>query len=149
MEKKCTMCKEEKLIGEFNKNKTNKDGYNNICRVCSKARSKQYYEENRGHHIKVVGERSKKSIKENQQKIFDYYYYNPCVDCGETNPIVLEFDHRDNVDKYKEVSKMIQNGNSWIKIKREIDKCDVRCANCHRIRTAKQFGWYKDLIINT
>jgi len=95
----------------------------------------------------MVGKRNKKLIKQNQQLIFDYYRENPCIDCGETNPVVLEFDHRDGVDKKGDISKLVARGLCWERIKEEIDKCDVRCANCHRIRTAKQFGWYKGLII--
>ena len=67
---------------------------------------------------------------------------NPCVDCNEADPIVLEFDHRDDVEKIAEVGKLVANGYKWETIKEEIDKCDVRCANCHRRRTAKQFNWY-------
>jgi hypothetical protein len=68
------------------------------------------------------------------------------VDCSETNLIVLEFDHNDGVDKVKGVGYMVGNGYSWAAILKEMTKCEVRCANCHRIRTAEQFGWYKDLL---
>jgi hypothetical protein len=56
-----------------------------------------------------------------------------CVDCGVNNPIVLDFDHLH--DKKYNVSRMIHDGFSWAAIKKEISKCEVVCANCHRIRT--------------
>jgi hypothetical protein len=40
------------------------------------------------------------------------------------------------------VSALVNGKYSWSKILEEIEKCDVRCANCHRRRTAKQLGWY-------
>jgi hypothetical protein len=56
-----------------------------------------------------------------------------CVDCGEKNHVVLDFDHLKN-KKYN-ISRMIHDGFSWAAIKKEIAKCEVVCANCHRIRT--------------
>ena len=56
-----------------------------------------------------------------------------CTDCGVTNPIVLDFDHLK--DKKYNISRMIHDGFSWAAIKKEIAKCEVVCANCHRIRT--------------
>jgi transcription elongation factor Elf1 len=56
-----------------------------------------------------------------------------CVDCGEENHIVLDFDHLK--DKKYNISRMIHDGFSWAAIKKEIAKCEVVCANCHRIRT--------------
>jgi transcription elongation factor Elf1 len=56
-----------------------------------------------------------------------------CADCGEKNHIVLDFDHLK--DKKYNVSRMIHDGFSWAAIKKEIAKCEVVCANCHRIRT--------------
>ena len=56
-----------------------------------------------------------------------------CMDCGENNHIVLDFDHLK--DKKYNVSRMIHDGFSWAAIKKEIAKCEVVCAKCHRIRT--------------
>lgn len=56
-----------------------------------------------------------------------------CVDCGIKNHIVLDFDHLR--DKKYNVSRMIHDGFSWKSILKEINKCEVVCANCHRIRT--------------
>lgn len=144
--KVCTKCKIEKELSDFNKNKSKKDGYNNICRVCSNANSKKYYQENKEEHIKTVRLISDNNLKNNRRLLFEYYQDNPCIDCGEDNPVVLECDHRDDEEKFKNVSKLVSGGYSWKVIEKEINKCDVRCANCHRIRTAEQLGWYKGLI---
>ena len=70
----------------------------------------------------------------------EYLKTHPCVVCGENDPLVLEFDHLDN-KKYN-VSKMRQSYN-WETILKEISKCQVLCANCHKRKTAKQFNWGK------
>jgi hypothetical protein len=56
---------------------------------------------------------------------------------------VLEFDHRDRTTKRHDVSTLVRKKFSWSTILAEINKCDVVCANCHRRRTARQFGWHK------
>ena len=71
----------------------------------------------------------------------DYLYTNPCVDCGEADPIVLEFDHQR--DKQYNIAKLITNNCSLKTLVVEIDKCEVRCANCHRRKTAGTHGSYK------
>lgn len=54
-----------------------------------------------------------------------------CIDCGYTkNAVALQFDHTSN-DKFKNVSDMIRSDYAWSTIKREIEKCEIRCANCH------------------
>lgn len=80
------------------------------------------------------------------RRLWLWYYLeqHPCVDCGETDPTVLVFDHVDPAEKYKDVGIMIHNGCSLKKVKAEIAKCEVRCANCHSRRTAKQFGYYEN-----
>jgi hypothetical protein len=69
---------------------------------------------------------------------------NPCVDCGETDPIILEFDHITN-DKHFNISDATRHGYGMKKLIAEIAKCEVRCANCHRKKTYERSGWtHKD-----
>jgi hypothetical protein len=58
----------------------------------------------------------------------------PCVDCGQSfPPYVMDFDHLG--DKVTNLAKMASNGVGLAKLQAEMDKCEVVCANCHRIRT--------------
>ena len=63
-----------------------------------------------------------------------YLKEHPCVDCGFDNPIALDFDHREPKEKYKTISQIIHGRLGINLLTTEIAKCDVRCANCHRIR---------------
>lgn len=76
-------------------------------------------------------------------QVVEYLSEHPCVDCGEGDPVVLHFDHRDAAEKVVNVADALSRGWSWLRMQTEIEKCDVRCANCHQRRTAKQFGWHK------
>lgn len=73
----------------------------------------------------------------NKEYIAEYLGSHSCVDCGESDPIVLEFDHVRG-EKRKDVSVMVQQCCSIQTIRNEIDKCEVRCANCHRRVTHKR-----------
>ncbi len=64
-----------------------------------------------------------------------------CLDCGESDPVVLEFDHV-RPPKICAVSRMVSNGSTWADIAAEIAKCELVCVNCHRIRTATTHNWY-------
>lgn len=68
----------------------------------------------------------------------------PCMDCGIRYPApVMEFDHRPGVEKVRHISGMVsaRSRYSLNDIREEIAKCDVVCANCHRMRTAIRGGW--------
>ena len=142
MKKKCTICKDDKEFEEFNKNKSKSDGLNNVCKKCANEHSRKYYKSNSERMIKQINEGNRKRIKENQIKVYEYYSKHSCIDCGEDDPIVLEFDHVTG-KKFKPVSLLVSGGYSWSVIEKEMKKCVVRCANCHRRKTAKDFGWYK------
>jgi hypothetical protein len=64
-----------------------------------------------------------------------------CVDRGETNPLLLDFDHMR--DKRANISQLVQSGMSWTTIKDEIANCEVRCANCHARKTAREIRSYR------
>jgi formate-dependent nitrite reductase cytochrome c552 subunit len=73
----------------------------------------------------------------NRARVDDYLLTHPCVDCGLTDLVVLEFDHVRGV-KVGDVSALVGSGYPWAKIEAEIAKCDVRCANCHRRVTVER-----------
>lgn len=67
---------------------------------------------------------------------------NPCKDCGYSNWIALEFDHRDPKEKLSDISYLLKLGN-YNRLLIEIEKCDIVCRNCHSIRTATMFGSWR------
>lgn len=144
--KVCTKCEEKKCINEFSFKNKDKDIRRGQCKTCVKEYRKGYYINNRNKLLKYSVESSKKIKLRNQQYIWDYLKNNSCLDCGEKNPIVLEFDHREGENKIIEVTTAARDGWSLKNLQKEIDKCDVRCANCHRIKTFHQFNWLSKII---
>ena len=142
--KKCIKCEQLKNENEFHFKNKKIGKRKNTCKCCQKKYRKYYYNENRDRLIKYSIESSKKITLRNQQYLWDYLKNRPCIDCGNDNPIVLEFDHRE--EKITEVTKAAKNGWSIENIKKEIDKCDIRCANCHRIKTFNDFNWLAEVI---
>jgi 5-methylcytosine-specific restriction endonuclease McrA len=88
------------------------------------------YKAQKRHRLKVRG------------KLLDFLTTKSCTDCGEKDPIVLEFDHTGKIQKVKDVSRMLSGHYSWESVLKEIDKCEIRCANCHRRKTYIQFGFF-------
>lgn len=74
--------------------------------------------------------------------VLAYLAAHPCVDCGESDPVVLEFDHVRGVKEFN-ISCAVQCGYGMHRINLEIAKCEIRCCNCHRRVTAKRGNWYK------
>lgn len=136
--KKCTICKVEKDCSDFNKNRARKDGLNNICKECSKERSKRYYKEKGEIHKDNVVKRNKKNRKVLQDFILNYFVDNHCKDCGNKDVRVLEFDHLPEFEKSNDISTMVGNSCSLKSLEEEINKCEVVCANCHKIRTIER-----------
>jgi hypothetical protein len=112
------------------------------CSDCQKHLSKEHYRRNK-HKYFLRNEINNKYQREIiQAKIFAYLKTQQCVDCGESDPLVLEFDHVRGT-KEREIAKMVSNKVSWPKIEAEISKCEIRCANCHRRITAKRCNSYR------
>ena len=57
-----------------------------------------------------------------------------CQDCGESNPLVLEWHHRVPSEKYRNISNMLVGEHSLDRVAAEIAKCDLLCKNCHHKR---------------
>ena len=135
--KRCNDCKKEKNFGEFSWERRG-EKRSKRCKDCQKIRSKKHYKENSEEYVKY-----RHNLKErNQRYIYNYLKNNPCINCGETNPIVLEFDHIDPKTKEFGLGAAGQRRVSIKKIQEEINKCVVLCANCHRIKTSRDRNYY-------
>lgn len=146
--KVCTKCKFDypaPLEDYFSKKSKAIDGFQDTCKSCHSVYIKQHYVDNTSYYKSKASKSKKIRRREAMRFVVDYLKEHPCVDCGEIDPVVLEFDHLK--DKTKAISMMIRDGLSNETIAAEIEKCEVRCANCHRRKTSKQFSWYKDIVI--
>ena len=136
--KVCNVCKEQKPLDEFQKRSSNKDGKTGMCKVCKRNYDNEHYKANRDNRKEYIRANRAMAKDITSRYILEYLLKNPCVDCGEADPVVLEFDH---VRGIKRDSVSVLKRSSLKAVKEEIKKCEVRCANCHRRKTAKQFGW--------
>jgi hypothetical protein len=112
------------------------------CLECGRALAKNHYSNNINYYVQKARIRRNALLADINGKLYDYLTQHPCVDCGEGDPIVLEFDHVRGKKLYN-VSAMGVRVLSWTTILKEIEKCEVRCANCHRRKTAEQRGTYR------
>ena len=136
----CSRCEQTLPIEAFSANRRRRDGRQTYCKSCKATVDRSWYER-RGD---TQRERNKGYIARNAQHVWDYLLAHPCVDCGETDPIVLEFDHVRG-EKVFALSNMVQRQFSLAKLDAEIAKCEVRCANCHKRKTAREQGWHASI----
>ena len=133
--KLCTLCKSIKPEDEFNFKYKSRGIRQKHCRECSKLEIKRHYIENRQYYLDKAKKRNVIIHRKLNDYVLEYLSNHPCVDCGEGDPIVLEFDHLGN--KYKQIAKL-KRDSSIERLKVEILKCEVRCANCHRRKTVER-----------
>src|SRR5260370_5479067 len=137
MKRICNGCGGERDAEEDFKWKYKDRGIRNSrCKFCQSQVSKQHYKDHKQSYIDRNLVRNPRTREENQRKVAAYLACHPCVDCGQIDIRVLDFDHVRGV-KSNHISRMVQVSYSWSAIEAEIAKCEVRCANCHRIKTAQ------------
>ena len=116
------------------------------CLDCRRATGRAHYRANRDYYLAKARRRQLRVVQETRAWLLTYLREHPCVDCGTSDIRVLEFDHRDGTTKVRAIALLAGQGFGLARVQAEIAKCDVRCANCHRIRTHAQRGWWgKDL----
>ena len=136
--KVCPRCEEEKPLIEF---APSGNGRSTYCRPCKQTYDRAYWQKTKARRNDQK-KLNKAAVKErNFLYVLAWLNTHPCLDCGEVDPVVLEFDHVDPSTKSANISEMVDRANSIRTIQTEIDKCEVVCANCHRRRTAKMFDW--------
>lgn len=140
--KQCTSCKKKLPLKNFNKNKSTKDGLHRACRKCKAKYQRRWYKKHKKEHIVRTTVARKKARAILLVYLKEYLLSHPCVDCGETDPVVLEFDHVRGKKSFN-VSQGYFRSLGLNTLKKEIAKCDVRCANCHRRQTAIRGNWQR------
>ena len=139
---RCAACDTHKSSAEFSFADKARRSLNSYCRKCHAAYRHAHYLANKSDYIRQAITQAHGRRMQNRREVMTYLASHPCVDCGVTNVIVLEFDHRDPQDKLNSVANMISS-KRWARVRAEIEKCDVRCVNCHRRKTARDYGWLK------
>jgi hypothetical protein len=136
--KRCVTCRRELDPDDFNRKRASPDGRQNVCRDCNRERARRYYAENRDRHLRVIRARTIDARRRALAYVGLHLLSHPCVDCGERDLRVLDFDHRPESGKTADVMRLVRNGHSIARIESEIARCDVRCRNCHARVTAER-----------
>lgn len=140
----CPRCGETKPAGGFSWRRRKLGQRAVYCRQCMAEYNRAHYVANRQRYIDNALRRKRAIRAERNDYLIDFLNLHPCSDCGETDPRVLEFDHR--ADKVFNVSRGLLD-RSWPQVLAELEKCDVRCTNCHRQKTAETFGFARARIV--
>jgi hypothetical protein len=131
--KRCGRCRQDMPLAEFSRAGS---GTQHWCRACFRAH-RQGPRAERNIRLGVIAERRRRDRL--HRYVLNWLEHHPCVDCGLDDPVVLEFDHL--AAKTAEVTTLVMREATVEEIQREIDSCEVVCANCHRRRTARRGGW--------
>jgi hypothetical protein len=135
--KVCSVCKMWKPLGAFHRKTKSRDGRQSRCKPCNIAGQIRVHAENPELCRQRISRRHRRVVDELRGLLFEYLCNHPCVDSGERDPVVMEFDHVRGT-KVANVSALVFGLKRWSTILEEIAKCDVVCANCHRRRTAQR-----------
>lgn len=140
--KLCSKCNKTLSVTHFSWKKINKLRSSH-CKDCSKKSVNRHYRKNTAYYL-AKAKRRNNSIKRMLRKyVAKYLHKHPCVDCGEDDLLVLEFDHIEREKKSYNISAIIKNSMSLQTLKAEIAKCHVRCANCHRRKSEVEADSWK------
>lgn len=143
----CTKCHIAKEDSEyFFKNKQTKKLHTQ-CKQCYKEHRQTYYN---AHYSKYRELYLQRAIKQREKlrttfrkNMLIFLKDKRCVECGEDDIRTFEFDHLNPADKSFDISQSVRLGYSWDNVVKEISKCRILCANCHKKHTSIQFDWYK------
>lgn len=125
--KECRICSERKPLEDFHPNKTCSLGVVGTCKLCSSVRVRGWYKNNRN-------KRQQAANKRNQQRRDECVdaLGGECMRCGGLFPrCVYDFHHRDPTTKVDAISNLLSKPKL---LKEELKKCDLLCANCHRVK---------------
>jgi 5-methylcytosine-specific restriction endonuclease McrA len=107
-------------------------GRRHVCRDDRRAQNAAHYRANPDQNRAGIARR----IAAAQEIVGEHLLANPCADCGESDPVCLDFHHLHS--KTLNISQLIfSRRRSLAALRAEMAKCVVLCANCHRRRTLR------------
>lgn len=126
--KRCSRCKEELWVVCFNKNASQPDGYDVICKPCKKERNAEHYLRKKG---KISDQRkiSRMISRDEVNTLISLIRSAGCSFCDETTECCLEFHHVDPATKKRSPTNFEHVGDHLFE---ELEKCILVCANCHK-----------------
>lgn len=130
--RRCGKCKKVRPQSAFNKHPNGSQWW---CRDCYR----EYFRQRGDLHRRQCAEAKARRRAQAREYVAAVRRNGSCLDCGEPDSIVLEFDHLGA--KRGGISALINQGASIKLLKNELDGCDLVCVNCHRRRTARRDGW--------
>jgi hypothetical protein len=141
--RRCGRCGEEKPADDFAWRRRRRLQRDSLCRPCRSAYGREHYEANRQRYIDQARVAKAARRLKRTRFLIEFFKTHPCADCGERDPVVLEFDHIEA--KSFDIAQALPD-RKWRTILDEMAKCEVVCANCHRRRTARRRGAMRVLL---
>lgn len=137
--KQCSKCLNFLDEEKFSKKKSSPDGLQNTCKECHAVYQAEWYEANKDRH-KANTLAYKKANQPEFKAWYDSLKSGPCTDCGHTyDPVCMDWDHLPQFEKSVEVSACRYSTSKRLVLE-EIAKCELVCANCHRLRTKNRLN---------
>jgi hypothetical protein len=123
--KLCRACGETKPDGQFYKSARSKDGLLHRCRACIKERDLDG-------NLRPLAPRMEEVVGTGREYLAAIKETTPCMDCGQFyDPCAMDFDHV----RGRKLFNLSQGRTTFEETVAEVDKCEIVCANCHRVRT--------------
>jgi hypothetical protein len=132
---RCTLCKTWKPLAEFPTRNKAKGELQRYCKVCIRPYRKRWYQRHKEEQVQRTAKQRGVRV-EQYREIIRSLREVPCTDCGQRyHWVQMDFDHLDSSTKIMAIGLMVNSGFGEAKIRAELAKCEVVCANCHRLRT--------------
>jgi hypothetical protein len=142
--KRCIMCNEDRPVAQFSVQGGR--WLLSYCKPCAADRQADWRRRNPGRAEAWRREDRRKHPEKYRQKereryvnavavrLFSEARDGPCVDCGiRLPPQVMELDHVRGEKLFTMGGPKLRH-RSEVEMRAEIEKCDVRCPNCHKLR---------------
>lgn len=137
--KQCSGCRLilPAISANYGKDSASADGLHKYCKRCKSVQSHKWATSAAGRASRAA------RILLGQEFIMQLLNSTSCQHCGESDPVVLRFDHLLPSTKEYDICWMVSHAFPTSSIQAEVDKCQVLCANCHQRKTAHWNNNYK------